>query len=187
MLYYVLNTDKMRLIAVCETEPQALAHANKYCKNDNFLLFDEDYQFPSFSELELIELLAYVTAGPVPESIKDNKEKLIEGIHRQIQKLDVSKEIPVPANVQAVETAPTEKPEQPSQPRAPRQKGKTKEVVWTLMDTKYEAAGSPSDVKEVLALRKELMNEMADSHPEISRAAVSNQLAGWWKEQQARV
>lgn len=59
-------------------------------------------------------------------------------------------------------------------------KGGTSNLIWDVADEMWRAAGSPKDVKIVLALRKSIMQELESSHG-VKKNTASNELGKWQK------
>lgn len=59
-------------------------------------------------------------------------------------------------------------------------KGGTSNLIWDVADEMWKAAGSPKDVKVVLALRKSIMQELESSHG-VKKNTASNELGKWQK------
>lgn len=69
-----------------------------------------------------------------------------------------------------------------TQPRAPRAaSGGKAGVIWEVTDKLWEVAGKPTDLKVVLAIRKQAMNVLEAEHG-VKRATASSCLAGWQKD-----
>ena len=68
------------------------------------------------------------------------------------------------------------------QPCAPRGEagGKTA-VIWSVTDEIWQAAGKPTDLKQVLAIRKQSMDVLEAEHG-VKRTTASSCLAGWQKD-----
>jgi hypothetical protein len=62
---------------------------------------------------------------------------------------------------------------------APPPRGSTRETIWACADRMWEAAGKPTTPAAVLALRKQMMNQLeADG---VKRTSSSNELGNWQK------
>lgn len=68
----------------------------------------------------------------------------------------------------------------PAPAGAPRQGG-VAATVWQVADKAWEAAGSPKDTKEILAIRKDLMVTLENDYG-IKRNTSSNELGRWMKQ-----
>lgn len=64
-------------------------------------------------------------------------------------------------------------------PRSPRMGG-AREIIWSIADTMWQAAGAPKDLPVILALRKEIMAKLENDHG-VKRTTSSNELGNWQK------
>jgi len=75
-------------------------------------------------------------------------------------------------------------PAAPRQPRAPSdgtpRKGGTRDIVFSVADQMWAAAGSPREASIILKLRKEMMVELEANHG-VKRTTSSNTLGDWQK------
>lgn len=79
-----------------------------------------------------------------------------------------------PAKVRATPTA------APAGPAVPKQRGfNVRPVIWDLADAMWVEAGSPTDVKVVLELRKKMMSALEEKG--VKRTSSSNELGNWMK------
>ncbi len=67
-------------------------------------------------------------------------------------------------------------------PRAPRGEGGAKtSIIWQVTDELWQTAGSPTDIKTVLGIRKQAMDKLEKEHG-VKRTTSSSSLAGWQKD-----
>jgi hypothetical protein len=59
-------------------------------------------------------------------------------------------------------------------------KGAGRKLIWNTMDRIWEEAGKPTDIKVILTLRKQCMDELAPQG--VIRTSCSSDLGGWQKE-----
>lgn len=71
-------------------------------------------------------------------------------------------------------------PVAPQPPREPRAGG-VKETVYRIADAMWAEAGSPTGLKDILELRKSMMNVLESEHG-IKKTTSSTTLGGWQKE-----
>lgn len=67
----------------------------------------------------------------------------------------------------------------PSAPSAPKGTG-VRATIWEVADRLWEAAGKPADKKQVLELRKRMMEVLETDHG-VKRTSSSNELGNWQK------
>jgi hypothetical protein len=72
-------------------------------------------------------------------------------------------------------------PPPPAAPRAPKQRASSvRPVIWAVADEMWAAAGSPTDVKVVLELRKKMMATL-EADKGVKKTSSSNELGNWMK------
>lgn len=64
--------------------------------------------------------------------------------------------------------------------KAPRASS-VRPTIWAVADEMWAAAGSPTDVPTVLALRKKMMAELEEKHS-VKKTSSSNELGNWQKD-----
>ena len=77
--------------------------------------------------------------------------------------------------------APTPVAPAPSASAAPKARASSvRPVIWSVADEMWAAAGSPTDVPVVLALRKQMMGILEEKHG-VKKTSSSNELGNWMK------
>lgn len=89
-----------------------------------------------------------------------------------------------PAAGTTIAPQPKATPVPPKNPQAmPQKRGTVRVLIWDIADKEWERLGKPTDVKQVLEMRKGLYVTLANEHG-IGKNTSSNELGAWQKSKQ---
>lgn len=201
MLDVLINLDELRVIATREASNlsvNALVElADIKCRqNGYYICGNTPAEIGRFTGYDLALLYRNVT-GDDPVDVRE--EKLVQGIVNAIDNIEptgtplselkakVAQLPALPLHIACtgsrvqVQRSPLGAKVQGSgsQQHAKVQRGGQKDIIWAHADAAWEAAGKPTDVGVVLAMRKVWMDELESQG--INRGSASSQLGNWQK------
>lgn len=145
------------------------------------------------TKLDPIELEAQAAYIPRKEGEVSKRYRYIPGANRPIRVEELfefpilTAQAPAPGAVKPAPpppVAPANAPATPKKKAAPGPavggKQSKKQAIWAVADRLWSAEGSPSDKKQVLAIRKRAMDILEDEG--VKRTSASSELGKWQKE-----
>jgi len=180
-MYAIINRSEMALAALL-TQLEGPTPAFPFV----VLNLDDDAAFKALTTLEL--KLFYRNLGQVPGTIINQRDSIIRSIRKLIRYRPAQSlsQLDIFAQTQGQ----TQKPMPVRAPAGPDHtvagtvalapKGGVRATIWEVADRMWEAAGKPKDQKDVLALRKQIMEDLLHVSA-IKKTTSSNELGNWAK------
>jgi len=149
----------------------------------NALAWEADMQAKKVPEGSTKKWL-YVKGATLPGIKSDLFEHAVKTAKRSPDNERLAVEGKLPALKQTVtpRSTPTPTPGAKVAPRAEPsvKRGTAKIIIWRVADDAWEAAGKPTDKKEVLALRRQIMDTL-EATENVKRTSASSELGNWHK------
>lgn len=118
---------------------------------------------------------AYVPGAAIPKALLEFAPPVYPHCQPVVPDMSIPKDEPAPPVSVPVKPAPRQE-----RPAGAAPKGSVSEVIWQVADSMWQQAGAPTDKKEVLTIRKAVMDVLETDYS-VKRNTASNELGNWQK------